>query len=459
MNKIIIFLGPSLPITEAREILDAVYLPPAKQSDLISAVTTYKPDIIGLIDGVFLSYPSVWHKEILYALQQEIAVYGASSMGALRAAETSDFGMVGVGEIYRMYASGELIDDDEVALIHGQEDTKYRPLSEPMVNVRATFRRAQAEGMISNNLSEQLTAIAKSIYFPERTFSVIFRQATAAGLLGDNLVAIETFVKEKYVDIKRQDAILLLETIKDLPKPLPKVTPNFDLKRNQFFATLYHRDRTVKRNNTNVPLGDIAGYATLHLPDFEQINLHACNRALVQILADFLGVKATEVEVDKQSQHFRYQHNLTEEEAFADWLVQNDLTLEEFKQLMSEIARSHQLQKWLMTKKSYEQNTKILLDELRLENRYQECADAAASREKIIQKNYPNFSEENNDDLTILQLAIEHQQSTGCRVSLRDDWLKEAGFLSPELLKLELLRSHLARKVIQNQENNSALEN
>ncbi|NER31958.1 MAG: hypothetical protein F6J89_31220, partial [Symploca sp. SIO1C4] len=123
MNKIVIFLGPSLPRAEAREIVDAVYLPPAKQSDLISAVTTYKPDIIALIDGVFLSYPSVWHKEILYALQQGVAVYGASSMGALRAAETSDFGMVGVGAIYRMYASGELIDDDEVALIHGQEDT------------------------------------------------------------------------------------------------------------------------------------------------------------------------------------------------------------------------------------------------------------------------------------------------------------------------------------------------
>ena len=55
MRKIVIFLGPSLPIAEAREILDAIYLPPAKQADLISAVTTYKPDAIGLIDGVFLT--------------------------------------------------------------------------------------------------------------------------------------------------------------------------------------------------------------------------------------------------------------------------------------------------------------------------------------------------------------------------------------------------------------------
>src|SRR4028119_969681 len=177
MKKIVIFLGPSLPIAEAREILDAVYLPPAKQSDLLSAVTTYSPDIIGLIDGVFLSLPSVWHKEILYALEQGVAVYGASSMGALRAAETEAFGMVGVGEIYQLYASGELIDDDEVALVHGLEDTGYRPLSEPMVNVRATFRRAKDEGVIATKLFEQLTAIAKSIYFPGRTFPAIFSKA------------------------------------------------------------------------------------------------------------------------------------------------------------------------------------------------------------------------------------------------------------------------------------------
>jgi hypothetical protein len=46
MKKNVIFLGPSLPLAEAKGILDAIYLPPAKQSDLISAVTTYKPILL-----------------------------------------------------------------------------------------------------------------------------------------------------------------------------------------------------------------------------------------------------------------------------------------------------------------------------------------------------------------------------------------------------------------------------
>lgn len=452
MKKIVIFLGPSLPLAEAQSILDAIYLPPAKQSDLISAVATYKPDIIGLIDGVFLTYPSVWHKEILYAIEQGVRVYGASSMGALRAAETEAFGMVGVGKIYQMYASGELIDDDEVALVHASEDTEYCPLSEPMVNVRATFNRAKDEGIIDKYVYDKLTALAKSIYFAERTFSTIFRQATADGLLPKQIDKISEFVKKNYVNIKRQDAILLLETLRDLPEPLPPAQPNFTLARNQFFTTLYNRDRTVLRNGTPVTSGDIAGYAALHLPDFNDINFNALNRELIQVLAELLGVEISQTEVEKETRRFRSQYNLFQDEQVTDWLVENDLTLEEFNQLMYDMACCRRLQNWLLTRKSYERNAKILLDELRLQNRYQEYADATAEQKQFVQDYYPNFTEVNYDDLTISQLTIEHQRATGTRLSLREDWIKEAGFLSPELLKLELLRSHLARKARENLE-------
>ncbi|HEY9831473.1 MAG TPA: TfuA-related McrA-glycine thioamidation protein [Stenomitos sp.] len=449
MKKIVIFLGPSLPIAEAKEILDAIYLPPAKQSDLLSAVTTYKPDIIGLIDGVFLSLPSVWHKEILYAIEQGVAVYGASSMGALRAAETDAFGMIGVGEIYRLYASGELIDDDEVVTVHGPEDTDYCRLSEPMVNVRATFRRANDEGIIDSNVCEQLSAIAKSIYFPERTFPAIFRKAATAGISPEKLDAMAAFAKTNYVDLKRQDAILLLETLRNLPESVSQVQPNFSLIRNPFFSNLYQRDRTVLRNDIKVPLGDIVGYAALNLPDFDQVNLQAANRALVQILAEILGVEISQEAVYKESRRFRSQQNLTEETAFTNWLAENDLTLEEFNQLMLEMARCRHLQNWLLTRKGNERNTKILLDELRLQNRYRECADAVAEREGIIREYYPNLIEEYADKVPISQLMIDHLRSTGCQVRLRDDWEKEAGFLDFELLKLELLRAYFARKAIQ----------
>ena len=47
-----------------------------------------RPDVVGVIDGAFLSGPAVWHREIIWALSQGVQVLGAASMGALRAAAT-----------------------------------------------------------------------------------------------------------------------------------------------------------------------------------------------------------------------------------------------------------------------------------------------------------------------------------------------------------------------------------
>ena len=112
--KICVFLGPTMAVEDAKGILpDAVYLPPAAQADILSAMTIHRPDVIALIDGVFGQSLSVWHKEILFALSRGVAVYGASSMGALRAAECHGFGMIPVGEVARQYIDGRLTGDDD----------------------------------------------------------------------------------------------------------------------------------------------------------------------------------------------------------------------------------------------------------------------------------------------------------------------------------------------------------
>ncbi|WP_392533434.1 TfuA-related McrA-glycine thioamidation protein [Nostoc sp. C117] len=452
MKKIVIFLGPSLPVSEAKKILNAIYLSPAKQSDLMSAVTTYKPDIIGLIDGVFFNSLSVWHKEILYAIEQGIAVYGASSMGALRAAETAAFGMVGIGKVYEMYASEEIIDDDEVALIHGPEETEYRPLSEAMVNVRATLRYAKEEGILSQSLYEQLLALAKSIYFPERTFSAIFRKAASVGILPEKLDEVVQFVKKHYVNIKRQDAILLLQTLRDRLDGPSQVKPNFTLAQNHLFTTLYNRDRTVLKDNTTISFGDIAEYVALHSADFDDTNFNALNRALVQVLANILEIKISQEDIDKEIKRFRLKYYLNEDLAFTNWLDKNDLTLQEFNRIMSEIANCRHLQKWLIGRKAHEKNVGILINELRLQNRYEKWANATVKQEQIFQDNCPDFTENNYDNVTMSELVIEHLRSTDCRMNINYvDWASEAGCIDINCLKMELLRSRLTREVLQKQ--------
>ncbi len=141
-----VFAGPSLPRAVRPVAEKLVFHAPVTQGDIYSLVPS-KPFAIGLVDGYFERVPAVWHKEILWALSEGVHVFGAASMGALRAAELADFGMVGIGTIFEDFARGALQDDDEVTLVHAEADADYRPGSEALVNIRATLAAAQASGV------------------------------------------------------------------------------------------------------------------------------------------------------------------------------------------------------------------------------------------------------------------------------------------------------------------------
>ena len=102
MNAVV-FLGPTLPHAAAADLLTATYLPPARQGDIYRAVRALRPVAVGLVDGRFLDTGTVWHREILWALSEGVHVFGAASMGALRAAELAPFGMRGIGQVFAAY--------------------------------------------------------------------------------------------------------------------------------------------------------------------------------------------------------------------------------------------------------------------------------------------------------------------------------------------------------------------
>lgn len=449
-TKIVVFLGPSLPVAEARAVLDATYLPPAAQADFISAVTTYHPEVIGLIDGMFLQHLSVWHKEILYALERGIRVYGASSIGALRAAETAAFGMVGVGEVYRMYAGRELVDDDEVALAHGHAADGFRKLSEPMVNIRATFRAAQAAGLLDEAQLGTLLGLAKAIYFPERTFPLIFREAAAAGVPAAVIGAMEAFVRTSYVDIKRADAIRLLETLRDLPRDEPASRPAFSFATTRLYEALHERDRTVLHDGMAVPLVSVAHYAALHLEDWDELNFHALNRALVGVLAEIIGFEPPLEAVESECRRFRRGRQLEDDAALGEWLAQHHLHREEWLALMREMATCRALQRSLLVGYTIKGSARLILDELRLRGDYPQLLAQAATQRRIAEAHRVAGEAGADAELPLGQLLAEHLQETACRIDVDPAvWCEEAGFERPEELRQELLEARLVRGIIQ----------
>jgi TfuA protein len=199
MHEIAIFLGPTLELSAARAVLDADYLPPITRGDLGRLGAHVKT--VGIIDGEFYQSLAVSPKEVLPLLDRGIYVYGASSMGALRAAETYPFGMIGVGKIFEWYRDGVIDADDEVALTY--DPVTYRPTSVPLVNIRFCLQAAVSEGVIAQSTADEIVRAVEQLYFPSRSYQVVSQLRPE----------LEDFIRRRRPDQKREDALLLLQTI------------------------------------------------------------------------------------------------------------------------------------------------------------------------------------------------------------------------------------------------------
>lgn len=245
-----VFLGPSLPVGDATRLLDAIYLPPAAVGDVTRLVLAAQPARIAIIDGYFERMAAVWHKEILFALEQRCAVFGAASMGALRAAELHHFGMVGVGSVFAAFRRGalpgrgwgpaggagglpRLEDDDEVAVAHLPGAHGYAAASTAMVELRAGLALARRRGAISARAHDRLVALGKARFYRERSWPQLLADARAARIPAAKLAALVAREGAR-LDVKAADARALLRRLARTPETRP-AKPRWTLARTWFW--------------------------------------------------------------------------------------------------------------------------------------------------------------------------------------------------------------------------------
>ncbi len=209
-KRIVVFIGPSLSLNQARKILDAEYHPPVARDD-VAILLNDPPDIIGIIDGVFHQQPAVSHREILKALEAGITVVGGSSMGALRSAELDYAGMIGIGTVYQKYRDGVIESDDDVAIVFNPET--HELLSEALVSMNHNFQMAEKDGIITSSDVKNLYETAKKIYYPQRTYTRVLKDSK---LDKEKKKTLNSYLDNKGIDIKEEDAKKVLEYIKEL---------------------------------------------------------------------------------------------------------------------------------------------------------------------------------------------------------------------------------------------------
>ncbi|MCA0928200.1 TfuA-like protein [Ruegeria profundi] len=363
----VVFVGPTLSPETVAGHLDATILPPVRQGD-VYRVAQQNPSAIGIIDGYFEGVPSVWHKEILWAIEQEIPVFGSASMGALRAAELADFGMIGVGRIFEDFYNGVLHDDDEVAVLHSPAELGFQPLSEPMVSIRATVAQAQASGLLPSETAAEIVRTAKTMQYRQRIWAEII--AMAKDLPG--VAEFNDWLPTGRIDAKAEDARAMLTRMADhlstSPLPLPKPTrtePTLMWKalRARVDAGKPDSDQSVideLRLNPELyaRYRDRAALALLAREDAARCQYTPTRDDLVRLMTDH-----------------RADTGLSRRSDLMGWIKANDLNPESYEEMLADTARVEAA----IASRADQLQTQ-LLSELRRTDQYSNLRDRAANK-------------------------------------------------------------------------------
>ena len=149
-------------------------------------------------------------------------------MGALRAAELADFGMTGVGRVFRYYRGGRIEDDDEVCVLHAVRELGFRPLTLSMVAIRRTLRRLVRGGVLTPAGERHVARRMKALHYPERTMTAFVAEMRAI-CGGETDARAETdaagTIARAYSDPKVEDYAEMLDRMADRSARPPAEPP------------------------------------------------------------------------------------------------------------------------------------------------------------------------------------------------------------------------------------------
>jgi hypothetical protein len=341
----VVFLGPTLPVADANRLVDATFLPPARQGDVYRAVKRLRPAVVGIIDGYFHQSASVWHREILWAMAEGVHVLGAASMGALRAAELQKYGMRGVGRVFEAYRDGRYApfndpfeDDDEVAVIHGPPETDFAAVSEAMIDIRDTLARAAEAGVITGDMRDRLVALGKAMLYRERSLGRILEKAATDHPMSPALRALAAWVPHHQTSRKRLDAADMLREIRLLLADFPGLfQARFQLEQVSVWVRFLEHEEMASSDISEI---EAAALDELRLQpkEWREARIQAVLRSAAIEKASATGAIPSDRAVRASLDRLRRSFSLLTHRELAAWATENGLNEEGLARLMREEA-------------------------------------------------------------------------------------------------------------------------
>jgi hypothetical protein len=242
--------------------------------------------------------------------------------------------MEGCGWVFESYRRGELEDDDEVAVVHGDEETGFRPLSTAMVSLRVGLLRACERRLIAPTTRDALVTLAKSCFYPERSWGRLLRDAADAGLPADELDRLRCYVEAERPDVKREDACELLARLASAPAgPRPAESP--EIAPTIFWDKLTRNERTVRLTQAGAVRGEsLRRFTKATDADLAGLLRHSLLLHLVRKECETLGLEITQEQFDAAARDFRLRRNLISADSVREWLEREGLDADRFGALV-----------------------------------------------------------------------------------------------------------------------------
>ena len=374
--KVVAFIGPTIGAAAVGEVVNAECRPPAARGDIFRAVQD-GAEVIGLVDGYFEGKPAVLHKEILWALGKGVEVFGAASMGALRAAELHSYGMQGVGSIFEAYLSGEIEDDDEVAVLHGPEELGYPAVTLAMVDLRASASAAISAGVLDRDEAERFLECAKSIHYKSRTWETVLPQDAAPKV--PLSPAAEEWLRRNSVTKKRHDAEEMFNAIAALASgERPSFRKEFHFEWtvawNEFLTGAADRTAAGARSPSEALVLD---EARLEPGRFADLMKEARYSWMASLLAEHMGIEPDDTMLKEEEKAHRWENSLLRRSDQEAWLKAKGLTAADYKSLLERRAKRRLLEDQADSALAH-----LIVEQLKLQGEFISLQERASAKDR-----------------------------------------------------------------------------
>lgn len=215
--KIKIYAGLSVEAKDIEEILPGAEVAgPVQRGDILKDVAEGY-NVVALIDGKFDQNLAVAPSEVMDALRAGVRVYGSSSMGALRAAETAAYGTIGYGRVFEYIKNSENFRDDYLGQLFINKDIQWK--SPAYIDFYFSAQNLVQIKKISKALAGRICALYEEIFYAQRCEDALLDSIRKQKKNAAELLKAAQLIFSENDSQKSKDAKGLLSLIKsDLEK-------------------------------------------------------------------------------------------------------------------------------------------------------------------------------------------------------------------------------------------------